>query len=278
MMDPVKEILSKLEYGNDGIYSYSFTSSGQDDEIKLRKRSASGRDSNLLEKISKHHSIPVMDREVRRFLEEIPQNGIVIDVGCCLGWHWRNLDNIRSDVTLFIVDFIRENLVRSKGIIGPQLNRNIFLIHGDATSLIFEDNTFDGYWSVQALQHIPDFNKAVCEAHRVLKKGGIFANYSLNNQFIIRVIYRIIGKKYHTEGVIPGLYYLARASDKQIKIIYEVFSNTITKRFTEILFQAIGSSGKERSLIGKIDSMLSSDSAIFSAIANQQSYHTVKLK
>lgn len=275
-MGTVKEILSKLEHCSDDIYSYSFISSGQDDEIRLRKRSASERSANLLEKVSKHHSISVMDREVRLFLKKIPQDGLIIDAGGCLGWHWRNLNNIRPDVTVLNIDFIRENLCRAKYIIGSQLNNNIFLVHGNATSLIFEDNTFDGYWSVQALQHIPNFKKAIYEAYRVLKRGGIFANYSWNNQLLIRLIYGLIGKKYHIEGEIPGSYYLARASNKQRRLISEVFSNTVERRFTEIIFPLINSSGKEKSLIGKIDSMLSSNNFLFSIIANQQSYHTVK--
>ncbi|MBW1909674.1 MAG: methyltransferase domain-containing protein [Deltaproteobacteria bacterium] len=44
--------------------------------------------------------------------------------------------------------------------LGKLVNISIFLVHGDATSLVFNDNTFDGYWSVQTLQHIPDLKKA----------------------------------------------------------------------------------------------------------------------
>ena len=65
---------------------------------------------DYLEEISAHHSIPVMDREVDRFLERIARNGLVVDVSGCWGWHWRRISNTRPDVTVFIGDFIRKIL------------------------------------------------------------------------------------------------------------------------------------------------------------------------
>lgn len=43
-----------------------------------------------------------------------------------------------------------------------------------ATNLPFENETFTHAWSQGALYHIPELSKALAEAHRVLKKGGIF--------------------------------------------------------------------------------------------------------
>ena len=119
---------------------------------------------------------------------------------------------------------------------GNQINKNIYLVHGDATSLVFEDNTFDGYWSVQVLQHIPSFVKAIEEAKRVLKPSGILANYSLNFEYLIEKVYRLFGKKYHVEGMMTDVFYLSRSSDKQKSIIASIFSNSIETRYTEILF------------------------------------------
>ena len=191
---------------------------------------------DYLHELSKHHSIPVMDREVDHFLRSIPKNGLIIDVGGCWGWHWRRISNTRPDVTVFIIDFVRGNLVHAKNVLGQQIGTNIFLVHGDATSLIFSDNTFDGWWSVQTLQHIPDYKKAVSEAWRVLKDRGVFANYSLNNQALIRFVYRIMGRKYHVKGNVPGSFYLARASHEQLKQVKDIFSNNCRVRYSEVLF------------------------------------------
>ena len=57
--------------------------------------------------------------------------------------------------------------------------RNVVFVRADAECLPFPSESFDAYWSVQTLQHIPDFNKAVYEAKRILKPGGVFANFGL---------------------------------------------------------------------------------------------------
>jgi len=275
-----KEVLKGLKVGSDNIYGYDFFNQEQNEEMTLRKKVACDDNSDYLDIISDHHSIPVMDREVKLFLKKIPEHGIIIDVGGCWGWHWRGIEDIRPDVSIFIVDFIRENLVHAAKVLARQLNKNVFLIHGDATSLIFEDNVFDGYWSVQTLQHIPSFIKAVKEARRVLKYGGVFASYSLNKSLLMKTLYRILGKSYHIKGVVPDMFYLARASTEQAIAIAEIFSNKVIKRYSEVLFQPeikINFPGKERSIIGRIDSMLSANNNIFSLLARQQSYHTVKV-
>lgn len=275
----IKKILSKLQLDADGIYSYKFINAGQDDERKFRQVYASFGYKDYLDEISKNHSIPVMDREVSIFLKKIPKAGIILDLGGCWGWHWRRNIKIRPDVTVFIVDFIRENLIHAKNILGTRINNSIFLVHGDATSLIFDDNTFDGWWSVQMLQHIPNFKKAITEACRVLKPGGVFANYSLNNQALVRFIYKIMGKYYHIKGEIPGRYYLLRASIEECNAIKEAFSANIKRRFCEVFFQPelrIRFPGKEKSIIGKIDSFLSLDVPLLSWIARQRSLHTTK--
>lgn len=280
MKKKIKNILSDLKLGEDKIFSYDFTSVEQNEERKLRESVASKDYKDYLDEISNHHSIPVMDREVDIFLKNIPPHGIIVDVGGCWGWHWRRMNYIRPDVFVFIVDFVRGNLVYARNILGSQVNKNIFLVYGDATSLIFQDNTFDGWWSVQTLQHIPNFEKAAKEAWRVLKAGGIFANYSLNTPYFVRVIYRIMGRHYHVSGQIPGAIYLARASNEQLKIVEEIFSNDVTQRFTEILFKPefkITSPGKKNSIMGKIDSFFSGNSGTFSWIARQQSFHTYKI-
>jgi membrane-associated phospholipid phosphatase len=58
------------------------------------------------------------------------------------------------------------------------VNKQIVLMHADATKLPFKINSkfkgFDGVWTVQTFQHIPNYEKAVREAYRVLKKKGVF--------------------------------------------------------------------------------------------------------
>jgi SAM-dependent methyltransferase len=46
------------------------------------------------------------------------------------------------------------------------------LVEGDATNMAFEDGTFDGLAAIQTLEYIPDVDRALAEARRVLKPGG----------------------------------------------------------------------------------------------------------
>lgn len=48
------------------------------------------------------------------------------------------------------------------------------LRHGDATALEFEDGAFDFVFSYHALEHIPDYRKALQEMRRVLVDGGAY--------------------------------------------------------------------------------------------------------
>ena len=45
---------------------------------------------------------------------------------------------------------------------------------GDATDLVFPDESFDIVYSYHALEHIPDYDKALGEMNRVLKVGGLW--------------------------------------------------------------------------------------------------------
>lgn len=273
------QILDNLQMDKNGIYNAFVVNNEQKDEILLREGVNKQVVSDHLNFISKHHSIPVMDKEVLLFLEKIPINGYIIDVGGCWGWHWRNIKNIRPDVKIIIVDFVKSNLFYAKELLKDIIGKNIFLVHGDATSLKFDNNIFDGYWSVQTLQHIPSFNKAIDEAHRILKKNGYFTSYSLNTQPIIKFIYNLLGKKYIIEGKLDGMFYLSRANKKQLLYIEKLFKNKSKVRYSEILFKPelkIDFNGKENSIIGRIDSVLSNSFSLFSSTARQKSYHIIK--
>jgi len=275
----IQKILQNLTMGDDGIYSSLLPNKSQAIEIELRKEVVREVPTDYLEKISQHHSVAVMDKEVSIFLSKMPKDALIIDVGGCWGWHWRELNSNRPDVSIFIVDFVRENLEFAKKVLGGLIDENIFLIHGDATELRFPQNVFDGYWSVQALQHVPNFEGAIIEAYKVLKVGGYFSNYGLNIQPWLKFFYNLFGKYYHVEGLIPGAFYLARSSDKQVEVIHNIFGKQIQQRYSEILFQPdlnLKISGRQSSLIGKLDSILSGSGRAVSWLARQRSFHAEK--
>jgi SAM-dependent methyltransferase len=275
----IDQLLQRLQVDNNEIYGMPNSNDAQSIEKTLRENVASVMPADYLEEISFHHSVPVMDYEVRRFLKLIPENGIVRDMGGCWGWHWRNKHELRPDVNIVIVDFIKSNLKHAKNLLQARINKNIWLVHGDATDLEFPDNSFDGYWTVQTLQHIPAFTQAVIEAHRILKPNGVFSNYSLNNAKLISMIYRMFDRIYVTDGLINDKFYLCRANNNQKRIIETQFNHGVSIRYSEVIFKPefrIYFVGKENSWVGKLDSLLSSRGVFFSSISRQLSFHTIK--
>ena len=273
-----KILLDHLQKDADGIFGGTIFAESQATELKLRENVATAVYSDYLLEISKHHSIEVMDREVKIFIEKIPKNGVICDVGGCWGWHWRNIHHLRPDIMIVIVDFCKSNLLHAKKILDDRIGENIWLVHGDAKKLDFDTETFDGYWTVQTLQHIPEFDKAIAEAFRVLKIGGVFANYSLNNSFFSSVIYKIFGKSYVTNDFVPNKFFLRRADNQQRDCIREIFCNEVVNRYSEFLFKpefGIDFMGRLGSTIGKLDALLSGGRPILS-MARQHSFHTVK--
>ena len=284
MIPKLKYLMQFYPLGEDKIYGKPITvSKDQLIEIKLRKIVARIKTQNYLDMIRRSHSIPVMDHEVEIFLKKIPKNGLILDIGGCWGWHWRNIDHKRNDVGIVIIDFVRSNLPHALNILGSNVNKQIVLMHADATKLPFKINSkfkgFDGVWTVQTFQHIPNYEKAVREAYRVLKKKGIFINYSLNIQPHIAFIKSILGRDYLAEGWVKGSYWLARASIKQKQQIEMIFKSRVFERWTEILYSPemhFYSPGKEGSLLGKIDSLLSNNYGFLGWIARQKSFFCQK--
>lgn len=268
-----------LQQDSDGIYGHAPTNLAQQDEAEFRDLIANlPVDRNVLREVARHHSIEVMDREVRRFVSRLPLNARIVDVGGCWGWHWRELPRFRPDVQVFIVDFVRSNLKCAKTILESQIGTSIFLVHGDAMALDFPANSFDGYWSVQTLQHIPNMDAVLGEARRVLKAGGQFANYSLNVQPIIRAMFRLARKPYVIDGRYGDHLFLRRAAKTDLERISDRFNTSASRRFSEFLFQPnlrTTFTGREHSKIGKLDSFLSTSNSLFGSFARQQSIHCV---
>lgn len=271
--------------GVDGIYSASMPSSDQEREREFREQVAALQYDDYLTTIAHHHSIPVMDHEVDRFLAGMPQGALILDIGGCWGWHWRNLALTRPDVGVLIIDFVRANLIHAQRVLGSLVGTQVALMHADATCLPFPDaeaslHGFDGVWTVQVFQHIPDFAGACSEAHRVLKPCGSFVNYSLHTTPLNRMIYCLLGKTFHTEGMWKNSFHLIRANNSQRQVIVDIFGGGVIDRYTECLLHPdlkLTFSGRIDSLLGLLDTRLSELSWLGRWIARQRSFETIKM-
>ena len=225
-----------------------------------------------------------MDHEVIIFLSKMPKDAIILDIGGCWGWHWRKISQQRPDVNILIVDFVKENLIHAKKILGEIVGSQVALMHMDAMALplysgddIFQ---FHGVWTVQTLQHIPNFDSMISKIYKSLKTHGIFINYSLSDQALIKLIYKIFNKKYHIEGMVKNEYYLERAADKQRKIIEEYFKSEVFERWSEIIFSPellISGPGVQSSILGRLDARLSNNFGFLKALARQHSFECHKI-
>lgn len=284
MIPQLQNLLQSYSADSDGIYGNLLVfSTDQSAEIRLRQQVAAEQYDNYLDAISRSHSISVMDREVDRFLTKMPQGALILDVGGCWGWHWRRLAQTRPDVGVLIIDFVQSNLTHAQSVLGELVGYQVALMHANATALPFTVDAsfqgFDGVWTVQTFQHIPCFDKATSEAYRVLKRGGVFANYSLNIQPHIRWLYRLLGQGYITEGKVDEVFWLARASKKQKECIEAIFGNMVSERWSEILYSPelrFSAPGREGNLLGKFDAMLSNNVGFFGWFARQCSFHCQK--
>ena len=245
----------------------------QKKEFINRRKVAKSYYNNFYSHISDHHSIQVMDLEIVNLLKIIPKNSIICDIGGCWGWHWRNICKQRPDINIVIIDFVYENLLIAKKILKKKINKQIYLVNDDICELKLKKEIFDTVWTVQTLQHIKKYSKAIKNIYKILKIDGYLFNYNLNINYIVKTIYKIFNKKYLIKGY-NNDFYLERSSITQKKIIKKIFKNTITTRYTELLFHPDLKikTGSIKNLFGKIDSFLSGSLFIKKIFARQEAF------
>lgn len=94
--------------------------------------------------------------------------GRVLDVGCGIGETLAGLAPL-EELELFGVEYSQATLARAAKRVGARAR----LQDGTATSLPFEDQSFEGITCVEVLEHIEADGRALSEFRRVLKPGGI---------------------------------------------------------------------------------------------------------
>lgn len=242
-------------------------------EFVLRKKIATKRYNNFIREISLHHSVNVMDREVEKFIKLLPKNSIICDMGGSWGWHWRNIEKKRPDIKIIIIDFIFENLLIAKKILRNKINKQIFLVNADCCKFNIKNNFFDAVWSVQTLQHIPNYIQIYKKIYNQLKPGGYFYNCNLNNNYMINLVYKILKKKYLIKGF-NNNYYLERSSNMQKESLEKIFKNKVIIIYSELLFHPDLKifTGSPNNLIGKIDSLLTGKSIIKKIFSRQETF------
>ncbi|MGH7463496.1 MAG: class I SAM-dependent methyltransferase, partial [Longimicrobiales bacterium] len=114
-----------------------------------------------------------IERRNAEILAAIPDGlGTILDVGCGVGDLMLPLARksrrvVGVDVAAANVRQARRNLLRSG--VG-----NSALIQSGAEALPFRAQSFDAVVMADVIEHVPDVDRALVEARRVLRAGGVF--------------------------------------------------------------------------------------------------------
>lgn len=125
-------------------------------------------------------------------------NAQLLDVCCGTGVWTFDLENELGDKGHVTgIDFSKEMLRRAeKKKKQLKINEKIDFVQGNAMSLPFEDDSFDGATIGFGLRNVPDANQVLCEMLRVVKSGGFIAclETSQPQNAIIRCVWNIFFK------------------------------------------------------------------------------------
>lgn len=100
---------------------------------------------------------------IRKFLDSLPPNSKVLDIGCGNG---KNM-TYRQDLQLYGLEY-------SQALTDICVQKGLNVVQGDARTLPFEDITFDAVIMIAVIHHIEpqEHHKVLSEINRVLCPGG----------------------------------------------------------------------------------------------------------
>lgn len=113
------------------------------------------------------------ERIIIPFLD-LPQSGLILDVGCGNGGLSLLLADLRPDLQILGIDFEPKPLEDAYAYAARNGLKNLTFEQGDAHNLKYDDGTFDGVLCQTVLTHVRDAQAVVKEMTRVLKSGGVF--------------------------------------------------------------------------------------------------------
>lgn len=158
---------------------------------------------------------------VNRMIREI-SDGVILDVGCDGGTLTRHFTRYG---TVFGLDI-------SKGFVyyGKSRYSEIRFVRGDGQHLPFKEEAFNVVLCLETLEHIPNAQIAIREAHRVLKEGGL---YIVEVQDESNIVWRLVWRAWQKiTGKVWQQLHINEFNEASLNTALEPF-------FQEIMFQRI---------------------------------------
>ncbi|KAL6585606.1 2-hexaprenyl-6-methoxy-1,4-benzoquinone methyltransferase [Orobanche minor] len=130
-------------------------------------------------------------------------------------------DNVLEETQIFVCDInanmlnVGKKRAQERGL-GD--DRSLVWVEGDAEALNFEDHSMDGYTIAFGIRNVTHIEKALSEAHRVLKRGGRFLCLELSHVElpIFKDLY-----DYYSFSIIPALGELVAGDGESYKYLVE---------------------------------------------------------
>lgn len=122
-------------------------------------------------------------REIFEYLQQIPTDALVLDLGTGRGrWPFAMAE---TGLRVIGLDFVKNLIdVNNSEAKAKHLEGKLRFVHGDALDIPFADESFDAVTDFGLLQHLPrtDWPRYVGEVHRVLRLGGWYLSVALSKE------------------------------------------------------------------------------------------------
>lgn len=113
---------------------------------------------------------PAILEEIKPFLNALPDNASILDVGCGGGQLIVGLAGVHGRLRFTGVDLSKEQIARARAR-GAPFGERMRFVEGSATALPFLAASFDLVVSIGSLKHWTDRAKGLAECVRVLRPG-----------------------------------------------------------------------------------------------------------
>lgn len=132
-----------------------------------------------------------------RFIKKIPPASYqdILEIGSGVGMTAELLAEKYPHAQIFSTDFDEHSIEIAKQ---KKHAPNIIFKQADATKLIYTNDKFDAAFSILTLHHINDFEAAIAELARIVKRGG--------DVYIMDIPSASLNFTHFRKSVVPGLF------------------------------------------------------------------------